>query len=187
MAKGPLECGYRRRFLAPDMADSHRLRRVRSSRAIPVRDNHAHGVRRNAGVGETGLDGATQPIAVWPKVEYPGSFTRATRAKKFAQNISLARSRLALAFQHQRGRAFAKNRALPMRIERTKRVARQQTKPSIMQQRFRFDRGVMPDGDHSIRFAGAYRRGGFRHRHRAARALIGHATVCSFKIVTDAD
>src|SRR6266853_4911251 len=103
MAKGPLECAYRRRFLAPDAADGHRLRRVRSAGAIAVRDNHAHGLRRNAGVGETGLDRATQAITVWPKVEYPGCFGRATRAKKFAQNISLARSGLALAFQHQRG------------------------------------------------------------------------------------
>src|SRR6266404_9740505 len=131
MAKGPFECGHRRRILAPYAADRDRLRCVRSARAVAVRDNHAHRIGGNAGISETGLDSATQAVTVWPKVEYPGRFRRATRAKKFAQNISLACLRLALAFQHQRGRAFSKDRALPMCIERTKRVARQQTKPSI--------------------------------------------------------
>ena len=52
VAEGPLESGDRRRSITKDAADAPGLRSVRGPGAIAVRDDQAHLVRANPGIGE---------------------------------------------------------------------------------------------------------------------------------------
>ena len=84
----PLERGHRRRarFAAEAGPDRRRLRSVRLTRAVAVRDDHADVARREARVVERSGNGAREAVAVVPDSKQPRGLGGERAAEHFTQH-----------------------------------------------------------------------------------------------------